>query len=163
MLEEILSYNRKFVEEHHYKPYETSKYPDRKIAILTCMDTRLVELLPAALGGLVAWSACLLGLLITPNEAARYFLATLVLTLYAEVMARVRKAPATVFLVPGTIPMVPGGSLYYTMRHAVLGEWEDFFVQGLHTILLAGAIAGGVVCMMGLLHLGNRLLALKRR
>lgn len=124
---------------------------------------RRSQMLPAALGGLVAWSACLLGLLITPNEAARYFLATLVLTLYAEVMARVRKAPATVFLVPGTIPMVPGGSLYYTMRHAVLGEWEDFFVQGLHTILLAGAIAGGVVCMMGLLHLGNRLLALKRR
>ena len=50
MLEEILSYNRKFVEEHHYKPYETSKYPDRKIAILTCMDTRLTHLLPAAMG-----------------------------------------------------------------------------------------------------------------
>ena len=41
MLDEILDYNRRFVEEHRYKPYETSKYPDRKIAILTCMDTRL--------------------------------------------------------------------------------------------------------------------------
>lgn len=28
----------------------TSKYPDKKIAIVTCMDTRLIELLPAALG-----------------------------------------------------------------------------------------------------------------
>ena len=28
----------------------TSKYPDKKIAIVTCMDTRLVKLLPAALG-----------------------------------------------------------------------------------------------------------------
>ena len=50
MLDEILDYNRRFVEEHHYKPYETSKYPDRKIAILTCMDTRLTHLLPAAMG-----------------------------------------------------------------------------------------------------------------
>ena len=32
------------------KKFTTSKYPDKKIAILTCMDTRLVELLPAALG-----------------------------------------------------------------------------------------------------------------
>ena len=50
MLDEILDYNRRFVEEHHYKPYETSKYPDRKIAILTCMATRLTHLLPAAMG-----------------------------------------------------------------------------------------------------------------
>lgn len=50
MIEEILSYNRKFVEKEGYKPYITSKYPDKKLAIVTCMDTRLVELLPAALG-----------------------------------------------------------------------------------------------------------------
>lgn len=50
MLDEILAYNRHFVEERHYEPYETSKYPDRKIAILTCMDTRLTHLLPAAMG-----------------------------------------------------------------------------------------------------------------
>ena len=50
MIEEILEYNRKFVEEKGYEPYVTSKYPDKKIAILTCMDTRLTSLLPAALG-----------------------------------------------------------------------------------------------------------------
>ena len=50
MIEEILSYNRKFVEEKGYEPYLTSKYPNKKLAILTCMDTRLTELLPAALG-----------------------------------------------------------------------------------------------------------------
>ena len=50
MIEEILEYNRKFVEEKAYEPYVTSKYPDKKIAILTCMDTRLTNLLPAALG-----------------------------------------------------------------------------------------------------------------
>ena len=50
MIEEILAYNKRFVEEKAYEKYVTSKYPDKKIAILTCMDTRLVELLPAALG-----------------------------------------------------------------------------------------------------------------
>lgn len=50
MIEEILEYNQKFVEDKSYERYITSKYPDKKLAILSCMDTRLVELLPAALG-----------------------------------------------------------------------------------------------------------------
>lgn len=50
MVEELLAFNRRFVEEKGYVPYATSKYPDKKIAILSCMDTRLTELLPAALG-----------------------------------------------------------------------------------------------------------------
>ena len=50
MIEEILAYNRRFVEEKAYEKFAASKYPNKKIAILTYMDTRLVELLPAALG-----------------------------------------------------------------------------------------------------------------
>ena len=50
MINEIMEYNKKFVENKAYEPYLTSKYPDKKLAILTCMDTRLIELLPAALG-----------------------------------------------------------------------------------------------------------------
>lgn len=50
MIDEILAYNREFVASKGYERYTTSKYPDKRIAIVTCMDTRLVELLPAALG-----------------------------------------------------------------------------------------------------------------
>ncbi len=50
MIDKMLEYNRSFVESKAYEQYLTSKYPDKKIAIVTCMDTRLVELLPAALG-----------------------------------------------------------------------------------------------------------------
>ena len=50
MIEQMLEYNRQFVASKGYERYKTSKYPDKKIAIVTCMDTRLVELLPAALG-----------------------------------------------------------------------------------------------------------------
>lgn len=50
MINEILEYNKKFVEEKKYEKFVTSKYPNKKIAILSCMDTRLTELLPAALG-----------------------------------------------------------------------------------------------------------------
>ena len=50
MINSFLEFNKKFVEEKKYEQYVTSKYPDKKVAILSCMDTRLTELLPAALG-----------------------------------------------------------------------------------------------------------------
>lgn len=50
MIDEILQYNKAFVENKKYEKYITDKYPDKKIAIVSCMDTRLTELLPAALG-----------------------------------------------------------------------------------------------------------------
>ena len=50
MINEILKFNREFVAEKGYEPYLTDKYPDKKIAIVSCMDTRLTKMLPAALG-----------------------------------------------------------------------------------------------------------------
>ncbi len=50
MIDEILKYNEEFVSKKLYEKYITSKYPDKKLAILSCMDTRLTELLPKALG-----------------------------------------------------------------------------------------------------------------
>ncbi|MFX3633905.1 MAG: beta-class carbonic anhydrase [Candidatus Pristimantibacillus sp.] len=47
---DLLKFNRTFVEEKQYEAYLTDKFPDKKIAVLTCMDTRLIELLPKALG-----------------------------------------------------------------------------------------------------------------
>ena len=50
MIDEILKYKREFVESEGFRQFKTSKYPDKSNAYVTCMDTRLVELLPAALG-----------------------------------------------------------------------------------------------------------------
>jgi carbonic anhydrase len=49
ILKELLDYNKKFVENHEYEKYETTKFPNKRMVILTCMDTRLLELLPKAL------------------------------------------------------------------------------------------------------------------
>lgn len=50
MIDEILQHNAEFVASKGYEAFTTDKYPDKKIAIVTCMDTRLTHLLPAALG-----------------------------------------------------------------------------------------------------------------
>lgn len=49
IMDSILNYNKAFVENKEYEVYETTKFPDKKMVILTCMDTRLIELLPKAM------------------------------------------------------------------------------------------------------------------
>ncbi|GAX89025.1 beta-class carbonic anhydrase [Effusibacillus lacus] len=49
-LYQILEANDRFISEQAYKSYQTDKFPDKRIVILTCMDTRLVELLERAMG-----------------------------------------------------------------------------------------------------------------
>jgi len=50
MIDEILQYNRQFVESKEYEKYIAGARPKKKLAVLSCMDTRLTELLPKALG-----------------------------------------------------------------------------------------------------------------
>ena len=50
MIDQIIDYNKQFVASKGYEQYVTDKYPDKRLAVLSCMDTRLTELLPAALG-----------------------------------------------------------------------------------------------------------------
>jgi carbonic anhydrase len=48
-LSDILEHNTQFVERREYEPFRTTVFPDKKLVVLTCMDTRLVELLPRAM------------------------------------------------------------------------------------------------------------------
>jgi carbonic anhydrase len=50
VLSEILTHNESFVRERAYEPFATDRFPNKKLVVLSCMDTRLVELLPRALG-----------------------------------------------------------------------------------------------------------------
>ncbi|NMM63774.1 carbonic anhydrase [Clostridium sp. P21] len=48
-LKQILEYNENFVINNEYEPYVVSKIPKKKMVVLSCMDTRLTELLPRAM------------------------------------------------------------------------------------------------------------------
>ena len=50
ILSEILDHNETFVRSREYEAFRTDQFPNKKLVILTCMDTRLVELLPRAMG-----------------------------------------------------------------------------------------------------------------
>lgn len=49
LLQEILEHNSQFVNRGEYESLRTDRFPNKKLVVLTCMDTRLVELLPRAM------------------------------------------------------------------------------------------------------------------
>ena len=48
-LSDILDHNARFVDNREYEAFRTDQFPNKKMVIVTCMDTRLVELLPKAM------------------------------------------------------------------------------------------------------------------
>ena len=90
---------------------------------------------------MVARAVCLL--LSDMGGISQLVLATIVTATLAEIFARVLKTPATVLLIIGIIPLVPGGGIYYTMEALVNGDMAMFARFGLETVASAGAIAVG--------------------
>ena len=82
------------------------------------------------------------------SEVLNYFLCSLLVSLYAEIMARIIKTPTTTFIITSLIPLIPGGSLYYTMTTAFSGEISTFIDKGIYTLSLAGALAAGSIVVL---------------
>ena len=78
-------------------------------------------------------------------------------------MARIKKSPATIFLVPSTIPLIPGGVLYQTMEFMVKGESELAMQAGKRTLLLAAGIALGMMVGTFLMRIGITVKKVPRR
>ena len=97
------------------------------------------------LGGVVCWFSYSVAEALGGSDGMATFIASFVIAVYSEVMARVRKCPAIGYLVLGLIPLIPGASLYYTMNYAVRGNMAMFSIQGMKTIELAGLMAAGVL------------------
>lgn len=98
-----------------------------------------------AVGGMVTWVTYLLIVQVSGHEYLAYFCATLVASLYSEIMARVRKFPATAYLVISAFPLLPGAGIFYTMRCAVSGDMQGVISQGVNTLAIAGIMAVGIL------------------
>lgn len=110
-------------------------------------------ILICAFGGALGWLTYLLSAPLLQSSIAQTFAAALVISAYAEIMARIRKCPVTGYLLVAIFPLVPGGGIYYTMEYAIRGEIDAFLASFLHTLGLAGAIAVGVLLVSSLVRM----------
>ena len=122
------------------------------VAFCLILNQRGLLLVVSSLGGGVGWAVCLL-CAFTGSDIVQYFAGAMAVAFYAEVMARVFKAPATGFLVVGILPFVPGGGIYYTMEYCLSGDTQQFLSTGIHTFGVAGAVAVGLLLASSLVRL----------
>jgi uncharacterized membrane protein YjjB (DUF3815 family) len=114
------------------------------------------SLLPYASGnGVGAWLVVALTTALGAKIVLASFLGSLVAALSSELLARRMKKPATIFLLPGFIPLVPGREAYATMAHIVDGRYTQGVATGVQTMLIAGAIAFGIFASSTLYRLAS--------
>lgn len=99
----------------------------------------------AAFDGLVACVCYFLFAELTDNVLFINALSAFFAAIFAEIFARICKAPTTVFLFPGCIALVPGGSLYYSMNNLLSENYNEAFRYLLTTVEVGVAIGAGII------------------
>ena len=110
------------------------------IGFALLFNVRRDRVVPASVGGLLGWGVYLLAVALGAADIPGYFAAAVVITVYAEAMARIVKCPATIFLATAAIPLVPGGTLYRSMYAFMSSDPEMGITYCVEAILLAAAL-----------------------
>lgn len=121
------------------------------------------RLIATAVGGFISWLLYVIIHKFIENEAVVYLIVSALISVYAEVMARVLKTPTTTFTITSLVPLIPGGSLYYTMTSLFRADRAEFMQRAGYTAQLAAALALGIVAVTGATRLLYRILALRKK
>ena len=95
----------------------------------------------ACCGGALGWLVYLLA----GKTILAGFFAAMAISLFSEVMARIRRCPVTGYQLVALLPLVPGGGIYYAMGYCLEGDTEQFLSALLGTLGMAAALAVGVI------------------
>ncbi len=106
-----------------------------------------------AAGGALGWLVYLVTAPLFHSDLIQVFLASVVISAYSELMARIRHCPAIGYLVVSLFPLVPGGGIYYTMALAIEGETGPFLARLLHTLGISASLAIGVLLVSSLVRM----------
>ncbi|MEG0972895.1 MAG: threonine/serine exporter family protein [Lachnospiraceae bacterium] len=114
------------------------------------------KILLCGLGGAISWISYIVIATQITNIFTISMLSAIVVTAYAEALARYTKCPATIYLIPSILPLVPGGSLYYTTNALVTNNKAQFAKYGQNTLYAALGIAIGIVVISIFVYYFNR-------
>lgn len=104
-------------------------------------------LLPSGAAGCAAWMT---GKLLTDifdiHQIYSYFFSSLILGIVCRLLSNFYKEPPSLFMIPGIIPLVPGGLAYDATMKLMLHKVEEPISIIIDITLLAGGIAAGLLC-----------------
>jgi uncharacterized membrane protein YjjB (DUF3815 family) len=107
-------------------------------------------LIPSGLTGGIGWTIYVYIVKFTGNAIFANFVAAGFVSLTSEILARKLKHPATLFVIPGIIPLVPGLGMYNTVLYLTQKNFELGISTGVDTIFIGIAISLGVLVMTSL-------------
>lgn len=81
------------------------------------------------------------------------FAGSCIVAIISDLFSRAFKDAATIFIIPGILPLVPGANMYYTMLAILEGNVEETASIGTETILMAGSIAVALLVVASVIKL----------
>lgn len=95
----------------------------------------------------ISWCVYLISLESGLDLVVSVFIATLVIAFISHTFARRFKAPVTVFLIPGILPLVPGVGTYRIVYYLIQEDGAKASFNFIQTLQIAGMIAIGIFIM----------------
>lgn len=102
-------------------------------------------LIKAGIVGGAGWGVYYINQLFFDNNIISTLLASISVGFIGELFAKKYKKPATVFIIPGIIPLVPGAGMYYTMLNLVEKNYYSAADKGTETFFIAASISIGLI------------------
>ncbi|MGO1469541.1 MAG: threonine/serine exporter family protein [Tissierella sp.] len=103
------------------------------------------SVIPSGIAGGLSWSLYYIVFLTLHNKILATFMGAFLVGALGEILATKYKKPATVFITPGIVSLVPGAGMYYTMSYLVGKDYNNAIATGTETFFVAAAIAIGVI------------------
>ena len=102
-------------------------------------------LVKCGLVGMVGWMIYAFLVWKEVDSVPATLIASFVIALVSQTLARRFRTPMIIFSVPGIIPLVPGSLAYDAMRNFVLNDYSAAISIAAKAFMISGAIAFGLV------------------
>ena len=111
------------------------------VAVAVLFQVPKKYLMLAGVTGAAGWFLELVMEGVTENSMLSYFCAAFLVAILSQIFARVSKAPVTLYLVTGILPLVPGVGMYRTVYYLLQSNHGQTAYYLSYTLQIAGMIA----------------------
>jgi len=116
-------------------------------------NVRGKNVLFAGINGSIGYSVFTLIIHLEIASFIAMFFASITMAVFAEIAARIRKAPASLFLVAALIPIVPGGGIFQFVLYILQGLRDAATSTGINALMETGGIAVGVIIVSSVIKM----------
>ena len=104
-----------------------------------------IQVLYSGIGAFFTWAVYYISFEMTNSNFQATLFGAIFVAIFAQIMARVNRAPATIFLCVCVFPLVPGPNLYYMMYYLVMENYKVAKEEAMTLVLTCVGIALGFI------------------